>query len=335
MGEHDARYKFFFSHPRLVVELLRRFVPGEWVERLDLSRLERVHDGFVAGDLRQRQGDRVWRVRQRGGESPDLYLLLEFQSAPERFMALRLLNYVDLLLEELVRKRKTAPKRGLPVVVPIVLYRGERPWRAPLELRELFAPAPPGLESRLPRLPYLLIDEGRVGAEELSGPPNLAAFLFRIETSRSPEELTGLAAPLAALLPRDEEPDLRRAFTDFLVWALRWALPGVTMPNIGDLEEIAMIEHNMDRWREAVLRQGRQEGRKQGREEGQAVGMRRLLLRQMERRFGALPRWVRERVRAIASLPELERLAERVLEVATLEEMGLGEGPTPRPVSTT
>jgi putative YhgA-like transposase len=41
-------------------------------------------------------------------------------------MALRLLSYVSLLLEELVRKRETAPKRWLPPVVPIVLYRGTR-----------------------------------------------------------------------------------------------------------------------------------------------------------------------------------------------------------------
>jgi uncharacterized protein DUF4351 len=153
----------------------------------------------------------------------------------------------------------------------------------------------------------------------------LAAFLFRIETCRSPEGLAQLAAPLAALLPQEEEPELRQAFTDFLVWALRRALPGVTMPSIGDLEEIAMIEHNMDRWREGVLRQGRREGRQEGRVEE----VQRILLRLLERRFGPLPRSVRGEVKRISSLAELERLTERVLEVATLQEMRLGEASRP------
>jgi hypothetical protein len=34
-------------------------------------------------------------------------------------------------------------------------------------------------------------------------------------------------------------------------------------------------------------------------------------------------------VGAIASLADLERLAEKVVEVATLQEMGLGEAPRP------
>jgi uncharacterized protein DUF4351 len=192
-------------------------------------------------------------------------------------------------------------------------------------------------------LSYLLIDEGRLRASQLAGPANLAALLFRIETSRSPEELSRVAEQLAVLLPPGEEPELRRAFTDFLVWALRRALPGVTMPKIGELEEIAMIEDNMDRWREGVLRQGRregrmegrregrqqgrQEGRREGRQEGRMEGERRLLVRQMEWRFGPLPRWVRQRVREISSLPELERLGKRLLQATTLEEMALGESP--------
>jgi predicted transposase YdaD len=86
MGEYDAWYKLFFSHPRLVADLLRRFVRAEWVDRLDLSSLERVHDGFVSRDLRQRHGDRIWRVRVEDGEERYVYLLLEFQSASERLL---------------------------------------------------------------------------------------------------------------------------------------------------------------------------------------------------------------------------------------------------------
>ncbi len=69
---------------------------------------------------------------------------------------------------------------------------------------------------------------------------------------------------------------------------------------------------------EAWLEQGRAEGI----EKGQAG----LLLRLLERRFGALPESVRERVHD-ASVSELEAWAEAVLDAAELEEVLAASAP--------
>ena len=42
IGRHDSRYKLLFAHPYLVESLLRGFVPGEWIDRLDFDSLEPV-----------------------------------------------------------------------------------------------------------------------------------------------------------------------------------------------------------------------------------------------------------------------------------------------------
>ena len=34
---HDAGYKKLFSHPRLVADFLRGFVPEDWVQQLDFG----------------------------------------------------------------------------------------------------------------------------------------------------------------------------------------------------------------------------------------------------------------------------------------------------------
>jgi hypothetical protein len=67
------------------------------------------------------------------------------------------------------------------------------------------------------------------------------------------------------------------------------------------------------------------------REEGVLLGMdkgterlRSTLLRQLSQRFGAISPEVRARVEAIDSLDELGGLADRILEVKSLEELGLG-----------
>jgi len=47
----------------MVADLLRGFVHEDWVKDLDFVTLERVGDGYVTDDLRERLDDIVWRVR--------------------------------------------------------------------------------------------------------------------------------------------------------------------------------------------------------------------------------------------------------------------------------
>ncbi|MEA2694921.1 MAG: hypothetical protein QOJ16_4308 [Acidobacteriota bacterium] len=325
MAEHDSGYKLLFSHPRMVEELLRGFVHEDWVADLDFTTLERAGASFTSDDLRERHSDMIWRLRWRGGERGwfYVYLLLEFQSKPDPFMAVRLLGYVALLLSDLVRTGEVTPAQGLPAVLPLVLYNGKRPWGVPVDLGSLFRAVPPSFGPYLPQLTYLLVDENRLRPEEMILPGNRVATLFRLEAC-APEDLPALAAELAGLLPRGEEPELRHAFTTWLLRLLRRMRPGVTIPEVGELEEIAMLEETLSEWWNGALERGRREGRTEGRQEGQVEGMRQLVLRLLEQRFGALPRGTRRRMKAISSAKELQDLAQRVLTARSLEEMGLG-----------
>lgn len=93
---HDSGYKLLFSHPAMVADLLNGFVAEDWVRELDFNTLEKQSGSYVSDDLRPRADDVVWRVRWRG-RWLYVYLLLEFQSDVDRFMAVRLLVYVGLL----------------------------------------------------------------------------------------------------------------------------------------------------------------------------------------------------------------------------------------------
>jgi hypothetical protein len=200
MTDHDSGYKLLFSHPRMVEELLQGFVREPWMATLDFETLERVGTSFVTEDLRERHSDMIWRLRSRGSEPKwfYVYLLLEFQSTPDPFMAVRLLGYLALLLAELVRTGGATPASGLPAVLPLVLYNGRRPWNVPLDLASLFKAVPPGAERLLPQLTYLLLDENRFSAEELEIPGNRVASLFQLETC-DPNDLPRLTTELAAL----------------------------------------------------------------------------------------------------------------------------------------
>jgi predicted transposase YdaD len=156
--EYDASYKELFSHPEMVADLLAGFVLEPWVQEVDFTTLEKVGGSYVSDDLRTREDDLVWRVRLRGGWLY-VYLLLEFQSSVEPYMAVRVMTYVGLLYQDLIRRRELAPGGRLPPVVPVVLYNGLPRWQAAVDIAELVAAGPGGLAQYRPRLRYLAVDQ--------------------------------------------------------------------------------------------------------------------------------------------------------------------------------
>lgn len=315
----------------MVEELLRGFVQGDWIERLDFSTLERMGNSFVSDDLRERHSDLVWRLRLRGEENRwlYLYLLLEFQSTSDPFMAVRLLTYIGLLLEEIIRKEHLKPGDRLPAVLPVVLHNGTGRWRAPLRLETLFVPVPKDLRRHLPRLTYLLLDERRLDLKRPDLERNRAAALFRIETNEAPEALPHLYQKLDDLLDSGDST-LRRTVHAWITSVVRRAFPDAIIPDGLNLKEAPMLEDMLIKWRNQVLRElqeARQQGRRearQGQRQGQAQGMQKLLLELTTQRFGPLPAKVRRQIEEISSLQELRKLGRKVLRAKSLEEMGLG-----------
>jgi hypothetical protein len=305
----------------MVEDLLRGFVHEDWVEEVDFASLERVGDGYVADDLREREDDIVWRVRLRQ-EWLYVYLLLEFQSTVDPHMAVRMLVYVGLLCQDLIRTGKLTAAGRLPPVLPVVLYNGKPRWSAAEEVAELIAEAPRGLQRYRPSLRYLLLDEGRFADSELVPLRNLAAALFRMENSRTPQDVEQVLAALVDWLKTPQQDSLRRAFT---VWLKRVFLPGripgKEFNHLTELQEVkSMLAERVIEWTEQWKQQGLQEGIEQGIHRGRKEGEAALLLRLLERRFGPLDETLRQRLQA-ADAETLLNWGERLFHADSAEEV--------------
>ncbi len=317
MGRHANTYLLLFSHPFLVESLLRDFVPGEWLRDLDFSSLEKVGASYATDDLRSRHDDLVWRLRSRhDGQWVYVYLLLEFQSTDDYFMAIRVMTYEGLLYEDLIRRQDLKRGDPLPPILPIVLYNGHARWESPTDTAPLIPQVPAGLEAFRPRVRYLLLDEGAFQTPKLDALPSPVARLFRLEHA-DPDELLAEVTRLRASLQGPEHQELRRAFVTCILAILRRRLEGIRFPETQELEEIEnMIAEKAPTWTEMWKEQGRKEGEERGRREGESAMLKRLL----ERRFGDVDEHTRQRMES-ADADQLLEWGERVLTAERLEDV--------------
>ena len=315
MPDHDHSYKLLFSHPRMVKDLLTGFVKEDWVKELDFDSLEKLNQSYITDDLRERADDVVWRVRFRD-QWLYVYLLLEFQSTIDPFMAVRLLSYVGLLYQDLIKTGQLPQKHTLPPVLPLVLYNGEQRWTAAQSVQALLPELPEQLRHWQPALHYRLIDEGRYSEAELERLENLVAALIRAENSPVPEKLARVIGNLIVWLEGTEQTELRRAFkTWFERVLLPHRLPGQRIGQVNDLTEVqTMLAERVKEWTKEWKQEGLDEGMQRGKLEGEAEVVKRLLTK----RFGPLPGWAVERLES-ASANDLERWAEGIFEAGSLE----------------
>ncbi|KQW88571.1 hypothetical protein ASC94_24490 [Massilia sp. Root418] len=340
-ADHDTGYKQLFSHPEMMRDLLRAFMPQPWAQALELAAFERVNASYVGGAGVQRHDDMVWRL-QVGGECVYVYLLLEFQSYDDRWMALRMQVYVGLLYQDLVKQGKLGRRGKLPPVLPVVLYAGGRPWRASRSVSGLALVPPEGLELLQPEQQYLLIDQNR-SAVSASG-RNLVAALFGLQHSRSRQACSHLVNLLTEWLMEERNQLLRDSLSSWISRTMQHKL-GRThgADRKGKAMKAEVLEDKeFDSWEECLydllvnhkellredarklwiskgleegraegIKSGLEEGREQGREEGRKQAARDLLRRLLARRAVEVPpEWVRRIGEADEA--ELERWLEQL-----------------------
>ncbi len=312
--KHDETYKLIFSQRAAVEELVRNFVGEDLTDELDFDTLRALPTDRISGGLVQRQVDLLWKIRFRGSW---LYLLilLEFQSESDHFMALRILTYICLTYEELLRRRELKAGDKLPPVLPVTVYNGRARWRAATDISELIARVPTPLPRYLPRARYLLLDLQRIGEQGRTS-TDLVTSLAKMEREPSPENLRQVMRGLAGRFPGPVFTELRKALVSWVAGAAEaWQIPEKELVRMTtSMEEETMYER-VKEMREQVHRDGVQKGLEQGLERGLEQGLERgraegraLVGRLATRKFGA--ETAEQLSRVLEDIADPEKLAE-------------------------
>ena len=265
---HDSFYKLYFGFTLVTADLLRYFVPSDLLENLDFSTLERYPDTFINRNLHERREDLIWRVRSANGNWYYIYILMEFQSKNDPWMASRIDEYVAVFNNTLIRSGAVKPGEKLPLILPIVIYNGASKWTAPQSLSELQEPASEALNYFQPQQRYLLIDIARLKTELLKSNDSLPTRLFRLERVKDKNEMLETIKAISSLFKSEHHEEISSVLCEWLkhVGLKRVGLTDKRIDEIIELEELGnMLETTILRWEDELRKEGEDKGRMQER----------------------------------------------------------------------
>ena len=271
MNIHDSGYKKLFSNRTIFRQLIETFVNQEWVHSLDFDTCEPLDKSFISEHYKETESDLIYKIQFQDREVY-IYILIEFQSTVDPFMALRVLNYITNFYMDFLVNNKSVKK--LPAVFPIVLYNGEARWTAPVNLSELIEQTPP-LGAFALDFQYFLIAENQYSQEALLNIRNIVSTLFLAE---SYYDVKVLEVELLNLFSSESD---KQAVSLFLNWFKQLAFHGrLESEDYESLESIYRTEEEvktmlvtaLEREREQIFQNGLREGEQKGKQEGLLEG---------------------------------------------------------------
>jgi hypothetical protein len=318
---HDRLIKHVYSRKDAFGVELRLLLPRELQAHLDWASLTRCSTERTDERLRGRISDLHFSIDYVDGEQRwPLHFPLEHQSNFAGWFPLRVVVCAGEIWLEYLRDHPKATV--LPMIMPILI--AQHPARNTPTRLSLVLGHPPGLGEIMPSPieAAVLVDDlsGSVLDDPYADPATLAlvelarAFLYAY---KNPESLTEARlaelAPLLDVLMGQDEPlataDITALWT-YVLGAFEAGSPVRTMIEKvirGRPREMYMTIA------ESLIAEGEAKGR--------AAGLAEALLRVLELRWVSIPEPVRERVSSSRDEHQLKRWLDRVLTVASAQEV--------------
>jgi predicted transposase/invertase (TIGR01784 family) len=280
--EHDIGYKHFFKYKKNVIELLSSFVKKDWTKNIKEENLILVDKSYIVGEFDEEEADIVYRLKLDDQEVI-IYILLEFQSTVDYSMPIRLLFYMveiwrDIFKNILRGKRKTKDFK-LPVIVPIVLYNGTKPWTANRTFKESIN----GYElfgSNIIDFEYILLSVNDYSEKELTNISNLISAVFLMDQDIDTKELKSRLRKIIKIL-KHTTPEQFEGFKKWLLYIIKSRMPKEDQEEVdkvikkASMKEVENMVYNLEKTLDNLKKEGIEEGIK----EGKYIVAKRLLMK--------------------------------------------------------
>lgn len=321
---HDKFFKQVFTRGDAAKEFLMTYLPPAVVRLIDWGSLEYTKDSFIDKDLNEFLSDLLFMAQLKDGSSGYVYVLFEHKSYHERLTAFHILRYMVKIWEMLLRKHEVS---ALPVIIPLVLYHGERIWKSGLNFRDLFD-CSEEMASFVPNFEYLFWGAAGYSDEEIKGQATLRVGLLLMKYIFS-EDLRDRLPGILGLL---KDLSKKRTGMEYIEAILRYIVNAAPGDNVSYDDIKAAFDEALPHTgggivptiADSLIQQGMQQGIQQGIQQGKREGILEAIELGLTIKFGTKGLRLLPAIQGLKDARQLETVKEAIKasdELTEIEEL--------------
>lgn len=317
---YDKSYKQLFSNKTIFKQLIQSFVDEPWVKKVNFDSAELINKTYISNRYKKRESDLIYKLNFEGNDLY-IYLLLEFQSSPDKFMPVRVLNYITSLYLDMIKRKGDNIK--LPPIFPLVLYNGDKKWNYSNNISDLIENSHLIGDYAL-NFKHLLLKENEYSLEKLLKIGNIVSTLF---ISESHYDIELLKDELLKLYDNEQDKTACKIFFNF--FQQMYINEKIEEIDYNKIEEVyttkeevnSMLLNAIRKEKEDIRIQGRLEGRVEGRLEGKLETARQRLKNLLNRKFGNVSENILSKIDSCEKAENLEKSIDSIFDINSPEEI--------------
>ena len=128
--KHDKLMKSILKNKKEMSKVINNFL--ELNELVKEENLIKYTNSYINRKYKSNEADIVYKLKNK-----EIYFLIEHQSTVDSRMPYRILNYCIDIIQEWCKTNRNRRISKYPVVVPIVIYTGDRKWNVPINFKDI------------------------------------------------------------------------------------------------------------------------------------------------------------------------------------------------------
>ena len=130
-NKHDKIFRGILADKKEVSKIINTYLKPK--TKIYQNDLERYETKYITKIYEERLADIVYKIKGK-----EIFFLIEHQTKVDKNMAYRILEYsMEIIRGRIKNIKGKIEKVGIPRVVPIVIYTGEKVWNAEQEISEI------------------------------------------------------------------------------------------------------------------------------------------------------------------------------------------------------
>lgn len=197
--QHDKIFRTVLDRKSDALALINKALNTQ----LEVQDIEKYNSSFINKVFQNREADIVYKIKDRS-----IFILIEHQTKVDYLMPYRILEYEVAIMQSAIDLDKIKNKESkIPLVIPIVLYTGNKKWNAKKYLEENQEKIE-GIENGLGN--YNLIDINEMTEKELLEDNSFISKMILIEKSKNTENIVEILEKIVKITKEEDKETLRR-----------------------------------------------------------------------------------------------------------------------------